>query len=159
PGAIWMPPAFASSPSPNGNVLGTDATTTELLSSTELSSMVSGPPSTMPPPSVKAPFGGLTAATLPVTEQGRRDSVPAELLLMPPPSALLASEWLDGVDPAVLSVTSTWSSVSAPAFAMPPPNTKAQSCGVCLHENPPDGIVSPASTRLPVTTLLLIVTV
>src|SRR5262249_46037918 len=58
-----------------------------------------------------------------------------------------------------LSVTSVWSSVSTPELSIPPPPTNAQACGPNLHEKPPCGIVLLAVTRLPVTTLWLIVTV
>src|SRR5262249_37411096 len=147
PNAIWIPPPFASSPSPNGNVFGTAATTADVLPSIAQSSIVIPPLSAMPPPSVNDPFGGLTAARLPVTEQCRRTSVPCGWLAIPPPPALLSSAGLAGVDPAVLFVTSVSSRVRKPELSMPPPPTKAQACGPNLHEKPPCGIVVLAVTR------------
>jgi hypothetical protein len=82
-----MPPAFASSSTSNGKELGTAAATEEVLPPTTLSSMVSTPLLTTPPPSVKRPFGELTAARLPVTTLRINVTAPSPPLLMPPPNA------------------------------------------------------------------------
>ena len=124
------------------------------LPSTALFSIVSTLPKRdrMPPASAKRPFGAETRARFPVIVLFRIVSVAKNRFEMPPPSASLATS-----EPATLFDTVTWSSVSVPPFAIPPPSPCANGHGPPGHGGP-IGAVSVGAARLPVTTLSRIVT-
>src|SRR5712691_9536750 len=77
----------------------------------------------------------------------------ASLLLMPAPSALLASAESPEVLPMRLSLTVVFARVTVPQLSMPPPTAKANA-----HVPPQDPVLLGA-TRLSVMTLFVIVTV
>src|SRR5262245_33647316 len=151
-----MPPAFASCSTPNGQKLGTDAATSEVLSPTTLSSIVSVPSLTIPPPSLWCPFGALTATRLSLTTLRLSVSVAPGWLLLPPPWGMVAAEPSAGVEPATLSVTRVLVSVRFPLLSIPPPQATAHGAG---PQNLPAGKRPEGVTLFPVTKLSEIVTV
>ena len=117
--------------------------------------IVSAPPPTkMPPPSAKRPFGAEAIERLPATTLFSSVSCPGSSSRMPPPTASLLS-----APPARLSATLVFLSVSTPQLSIPPPPASANRQGPVGQMERGLGTVSAGSARLPEMTLSLIVTV
>src|SRR5919198_2289738 len=106
----------------------------------------------MPPPSAKRPLGADAIARLLTTSESCSSSEPRSQVLIPAPTASLATP------AATLSLTVVRSSVSRPQLSIPPPLAQAKGHGPSGHGGP-SGRVALGAARLPVTMLSLSVTV
>src|SRR6516165_85151 len=112
----------------------------------------------MPPESAKRPFGAVTLAWLPLMVELMTVS-PASSLAIPAPSASLATAPSPVAEPMRLSLTVVFASVSVPQLSMPPPAAVAAGQRTPPGQGGPTGRAWVGSARLPVMTLLEIVTV
>ena len=151
----WTPPATAV----NSTLSGREAARLAWLFVTVLLLIVSVPPSrNMPPESAKRPFGAVALAWLPLTVEFLTVS-PASSFAIPPPSASLTTAPSPVAEPMRLSLTVVFASVSVPQLSIPPPAACANGQETPPGQGGPSGRAWVGSARLPVMTLLEIVTV
>src|SRR5919109_3449883 len=84
----------------------------------------------MPPPSAKRPLGADAIARLRTTSESCSSSEPGSQVLIPAPTASLATP------AATLSLTVVRSSVSRPQLSIPPPRASANGHGPSGHGGP-----------------------
>src|SRR6188472_3526706 len=111
----------------------------------------------MPPPSTNRPLGPVALASLPWRTEPLIVSGPSRLMIAPPIASLASADSPDA-EPTRLLLIVVFASVNVPQLSMPPPSAIANGQGP-LGQGGPNGAVSVGATRLPVMTLLAIVTV